>query len=153
MKGRKNKMKRLIAGDKPVTEKNYTGTMKTGHITESAMKRAIVVALAILVLPVIARAEDKSKPSPHAAASGASASSSSLILPPDVLVRNVLLPAWRDTFRSEIKSWHKKGSAILEKVSVKEDDEDQPLACAACEEEKEQAAPPEQDRPFGSTDL
>jgi len=116
------------------------------------MKKAIIVALAILVLPIAARAEDKSKPSPHAAASGASASNADRILPPDVLVKNVLLPAWRATLRSEVKSWHKKSAAILDKVTVKEDEKLEPFAEAACAE-NERAAPPQQDRPFGSTDL
>lgn len=118
------------------------------------MKRAIIVALAILVLPIAARAEDKSNPSPHAAASGvsqpSSLSSANQILPPDVLVRNVLLPAWRATFRSEMKSWHKKSAAILDKVTVLEDEKLQSFAEAACTE-KERAAPQEQARPFGSS--
>ena len=120
------------------------------------MKRAIVIALAILVLPITARAEDKSKPSPHAAASGASASNADRILPPDVLVRNVLLPAWRATFRSEIKSWHKKSAAALDKVTVRENEKLEPFAEATCTAdcaENERAAPPQQDRPFGSSAL
>jgi hypothetical protein len=114
------------------------------------MKSSILVALAILVLPLAAQAKDKSTPSPHAAASGTAASSADWILPPDVLVKNVLLPAWRTSFRSEVKSWHNKGAAILEKVSVTEDDSEQTFAEAACAAdctEKERAAPPEQDRP------
>jgi hypothetical protein len=152
MKGRNIMMKQLFAGDNPVTEKNYTGTMKTGRKKGSIMKKAIVVLLAILVLPVAARAEDKSKPSPHAAASGASTSSANHILPPDVLVKNVLLPAWRTTFRSEMKTWHKKSAAILEKVTVIEDEKLEPFAEAACAE-NERAAPPEQNRPQDSYSL
>jgi len=120
------------------------------------MKRAIVVALAIIVLPITARAEDKTKPSPHAAASGASSSSADRILPPDVLVKNVLLPAWRTGFRAEVKSWHKKGATVLEKVTVLEDEELEPFADAtrtADRAENERAAPPLQDRPFGSSAL
>lgn len=153
MNGRENKMKRLIAGDKPVTQKKYTGTMKTMNGTESAAKKTIPIALAIVILPFsFARAEDKAQPSPHAAASGASASSTNRILPPDVLVRNVLLPAWRDTFRSEVKSWYKKDAALLDQVSVKEDEKLEPFAEAAYAE-SERAAPPQRDRPFGSSEL
>jgi hypothetical protein len=156
MKGRKKMMKRLFAGDKPVTIKKYTGTMKTRNISESAMKKAIVVALALFVLPLTAQAEEKATPSPHAAAPGTAASNTEQILPPDILVRNVLLPAWRTSFRSEVKSWHNKGAAILEKVSVTEDESEKTFAEAACAAdctEKERAAPPLQNRPFGSADL
>ena len=149
-------MKRLSGGDNPVTEKNYTGTMKTGLKLEPIMKRTILVALAILVLPLAAQAKDKFTPSPHAAAPGSPASSADRIPSPDVLVKNVLLPAWRTSFRSEMKSWHKKSAAILDKVTVIEDEKLEPFAEAAFTADSatnERAAPPLQDRPFGSADL
>ena len=156
MKGQMKMMKRLCDGDNPVTAKNYIGTMKTGRKLESIMKRAIVVALSILVLPVTAQAKDKSTPSPHVAASGSPAPTADQILPPDILVRNVLLPAWRTCFRSEMKSWHKKGAAILERVSVTEDERQQAFAeatrTADCAE-KERVALPEQDHPQDSSSL
>lgn len=139
-----------------MTGKNYTGTMKTVRELEPIMKRAILIALAILVLPIAAQANDKSTPSPHAAASGTAASSADRILPPDVLVKNVHLPAWRASFTSEVKNWHKKGSAVLEKVSVTEDEKQQTFADATCTAdcaEKERVALPKQDHPQNSSSL
>jgi hypothetical protein len=105
------------------------------------MKLAIILALAIVLPTNFALADEKPN---HQ------------ILPPDVLVKNVLLPAWKASFRTEVKSWHKKGAVVLDKVTVKEDEKPAPFteaACTADSAEKERAAPPAQDRPPCSDEL
>lgn len=106
------------------------------------MKRTLIIALAITILPLgFALAGEKPN---------------NQILPPDVLVKNVLLPAWKTSFRTEVKSWHKKGAAVLDKVTVIEDEKPAPFAeatCTADSAEKERAAPPAQDRPPCSDEL
>ncbi len=112
------------------------------------MKKAILLALAVVLLPLgFAQAETQVVTAP----STTPTSSGHRILSPDVLVKNVLLPAWRAGFAKEVKNWHKKGAAILDAVSIKEE-EQHSLAEALCEE-KEWAAPLERDRPFCSTCL
>lgn len=112
------------------------------------MKKTVLLAVAAVLLPLsFARAETRATPAPTTAPTN----SNHRILPPDVLVKNVLLPAWRAGFAKEVKNWHKKGAAILEVVSIKEK-EQHSLAEALCEE-TERAAPPERDHPFCSTDL
>jgi hypothetical protein len=141
-------MKPLKNGDKSMTPSGYPGTRNSGFRREPAMKKIILLAAVVVLLPLsLARAETQAAPAP----STAPTSSGNRILPPDVLVKNVLLPAWRAGFAKEVKNWHKKGAAILEGASIKEEGQDS-LAEALCQE-KERAAPPERDHPFCSTCL
>jgi hypothetical protein len=141
-------MKRLINDDKSVTHPEDNEGRNRDPRREPAMKRAIVVALAIVVLPLnVALANEKVTPSPSAA----SAKSNHQILPADVLVKNILLPAWRATFVQEMKGWHKKGAAALDQVSVQGEDKQEPFAETVCEE-IERVAPLAQDHPYDSDD-
>ncbi|HUU00170.1 MAG TPA: hypothetical protein VM425_01875 [Myxococcota bacterium] len=84
------------------------------------MKTVIVLALLVVALPSsMALANGRASPSHAVASTG----SSHQIPAPDVLVKNVLLPEWRaNFFAREVKTWFKQGSAVLEGMTVIEDE-------------------------------
>ena len=117
---------------------------------ETKMKTVIVLMLLVVALPSsMALADGRASPSHAVASTG----SSPQIPAPDVLVKNVLLPEWRAKFFArEVKTWFKQGSAVLEKMSVVEDEIRESRPRLTCNKKK-RAAPPARDNVNCSADL